>query len=85
MWKLLGILNFFNTLTLRQIFWKTQTLFKKLEYRFLVESTKIENPTFPYKTALPEANVKTNKMDSTKWTYHKQRTFASNYFVFLKI
>ena len=85
MWKLLGILNFFNTLTLRQIFWKTQTLFKKLEYRFLVESTKIENPTFPHKTALPEANVKTNKMDSTKWTYHKQRTFASNYFVFLKI
>ena len=28
-----------------------QTLFKKLEYRFLVESTKIGNITFPYKTA----------------------------------
>ena len=29
-----------------------QTLFKKLEYNFLVESTKIDNITFPYKTAL---------------------------------
>ena len=29
-----------------------QTLFKKLEYRFLVESTKIDNITFPYKIAL---------------------------------
>ena len=38
-----------------------QTLFKKLEYRFLVESYKIENATFPYKTALSEASVKTKK------------------------
>ena len=42
-----------------QIFWKTQTLFKKLEYRFLVETTKFENATFPYKTVLLEANVET--------------------------
>ena len=62
-----------------------QTLFKKLEYRFLVESTKIDNITFPYKTALSEANVKTNRMGSTKWTYHKEQSFASNYFPFSKI
>ena len=31
-----------------------QTLFKKLEYHFLVESTKIDSITFPYKTALSE-------------------------------
>ena len=37
-----------------------QTLFKKLEYHFLDESTKIENITFPYKTALSETSVKTN-------------------------
>ena len=55
-----------------------QTLFKKLEYRFLVESTKIDNITFPYKTALSEASVKTNRMGGTKWTYHKERSFASN-------
>ena len=62
-----------------------KTFFKKLEYRFLVESTKIENSLFPYKTAISEANVKTNGMLSTKWTYHKERSFAANYLIFLKI
>ena len=85
MWQSVEILNVFNTLTLIQIFWKTKTFFKKLKYRFLVESTKIENASFPYKTAISEANVKTNRMVSTKWTYHKERSFASNYFIVLKI
>ena len=58
--------NVFNTLTLKQIFWKTKTIFQKLEYSFLVESTKIENTSFPYKTAMSEAIVKTNKMVTTK-------------------
>ena len=40
--KSVAILNDFNTLTLKQIFWKTKTFFKKLVYRFLVESTKID-------------------------------------------
>ena len=62
-----------------------QTLFKKLEYRFLVESTKIDNITFPYKTARSEANVKTNRMGSTKLTYHKEQSFVSNHFPFSKI
>ena len=62
-----------------------KTFFKKLEYRFLVESTKIENSLFPYKTAISEANVKTNGMLSTKWTYRKERSFAANYLIFLKI
>ena len=75
------ILKVFNTLTLRQIFWKTKTFFKKLEYRFLVEHTKTENASIPYKTAISEANVKTNRMVSTKWTYHKEESFASNYFI----
>ena len=51
------ISNVFNTLTLKQIFWKTKTFFKKLEYGFLGESTKIENALFPYKRAISEANV----------------------------
>ena len=74
--------NVFNTLTLKQIFWKTKNFFKKLEYRFLVETTEIENTSFPFKTALSEANVKTNRMATTKWTYHKEWSFASNYFIF---
>ena len=46
-----GILTDFHIcisvpLTLKQIFCKTKTFFKKLEYRFLVETTKIENKNF---------------------------------------
>ena len=85
MWQSVQILNVFNTLILKQIFWKTKIFFKKLEYLFLVESTKIENTSFPYKTDISEAIVKTNRMASTKWVYHKERSFASNYFIFLKI
>ena len=59
-----------------------KTSFKKLKYRFLVESTKIENALFSYKTAISEANLNTNRMVSAKWTYHKQRSFASNYLSF---
>ena len=43
-----------------------KTFFKKLEYRFLVETTKIENTSFPFKTTLSEANVKKNRMATTK-------------------
>ena len=52
-----------------------QILFKKLEHHFVVESTKIDSITFPYKTALSEANVKTNRknrMGCIKWTYQTE-------------
>ena len=75
--------NVFITLTSNKIFWITKIFFKKLEYRFSVEITKIENISFLFKTALSEANVKT-RMVNTKWTYHKERSFASNYFIFLE-
>ena len=61
-----------------------KTFLKKLEYRFLVKSSKTENASFPYKTAISEVNVKTNRMVITKWAYHKERSFASYYF-FLKL
>ena len=44
----------------------------------LVEATKFENTAFPFKTALSDANVKKNRMVTTKWTYHKEGSFASN-------
>ena len=65
MWQSVKTLNDFNTLTLKQIFCKSETNFKKLEYRFLVESPKIKNASFPYKTAISEANVKTNSIVNT--------------------
>ena len=70
-------MNVFNTLTLKQIFWKMKTFFKKLENGFVVGSTKIENASFPYKPAISEANVKANRMVCTKWTYHKEQSFAT--------
>ena len=67
-------------------FLKNENLFfKKLENSFVVNSTTIESVTHPYKTALSEANFKTNKMGSTKWTYYKERNFANIYFTFLEI
>ena len=63
MWQSVKISNVFNTLTLKHIFWKTKTIFKKLEYHFLVETTKIENISFSFETALSEANVKTSKIE----------------------
>ena len=62
-----------------------KAFFKKLEYRFLVERIKIEKASFPYKTAISEANFKTNRMVTTKCDYHRERSFASNYFIFLKV
>ena len=59
-----------------------KTFFNKLEYRFLVESTKMENALFLYETVMSEANVKTNRVASTKWNYHKERSFSSNHFIF---
>ena len=61
-----------------------KTFLKKLEYRFLVETTKTENISFPFKTAPSEANVKTNRMATKKWTYHKEWSFASNCFIFFE-
>ena len=62
MWQSLEILKISDTLTLKQIFWKTKTFFKKLEFHFLVETSKIENTSFPVKTALSETNFKTNRI-----------------------
>ena len=66
MWQSMTVSSVFNILTLKQIFWKTKTSFKKLE-----------NSSFLLKTALSEANVKTNRMVNTKWTYQKEWSVAS--------
>ena len=79
--------NVFNTSTLKQVFWKTKTIFKKLEYPFLAETTKIENASFQFalsEAALSEADVKTNRVSTTKWNHHKEWRFASKCFIFLQ-
>ena len=75
--------NVFNTLTLKHSFLGNENLFQKTGVPFLVETTEIENTSFPFKTALSETNVKANRMATKKWTYHKEWIFSSNYFIFL--
>ena len=58
------ILNVFNALALKKIFWKMKIFCEKLECVFLVESSTIENA--PYKSAMSEANVNTNRMVTIK-------------------
>ena len=79
-----GSFERFQYFNLETDFLENENLFQKLEYRFLIESTKIENASFLRKTAISEANVKTNGMVSTKWTYPTERTFPSNYSTCLK-
>ena len=81
-WNSLKIWNNFNILTVKQIFSKTKSFFQKLDYRCLIESSEIENVTYPCKFTLLEANIKTIRMRITKWTYHKERSFTSNNFSF---
>ena len=64
------------------VFLENENFFKELEYRFLVERTEIEKASLPYKTAISEANVKTNRMVTAVWAYHRERTFTSDYFIF---
>ena len=61
---------------------KQKDFFKKMERRFLVETPTMESATFPYKTGLSKANVETNRIGSTKWTYDKERGLTTNYFIF---
>ena len=82
-WQSLRILNVFNTLILKQVFWKTKTFLKNLEYHFLVQSGTNESTTFPYKASLSKANAKTNWMGIMKWTYDKTWTFALTAYFFL--
>ena len=56
--------------------------FSKNSSTILAESTKIENASFPYKTAISEANIKTNSEDKMDPI---EQNSASKYFIFLKI
>ena len=44
-----------------------------------------KSATFAYKTTLSKANVKTNRVGGTKWTYHKEKSNITDYLTFLKI
>ena len=68
MWQPLEILKF-KYCNFEINFLKNENLFLKTGVPLLAESTKIENAKFLFKTALSEANVKTNRTGCTKCTY----------------
>ena len=73
----------FQYLNFQTNFLENENLFQKT-VPFLVEATKSDNTSFSFKTALSEANVKTNRMATAKWTYHKEWSFASNRLIILE-
>ena len=69
-------------------FLENESFFQKTGVPFFSwtnERTKIGKASFPYKTDVSEANVKTKRMVTTKWTYHRERSFTSNYLIFMKV
>ena len=49
------------------------------EERFFLEVSFKSQQKEHSKTVISEANVKINRMMSTKWIYYKERSFASNF------
>ena len=47
-------------------FLQNENFFQKTGAPFLVKCTNIKKASFPYKTVIPEANVKTNRMVTTR-------------------
>ena len=78
------VLNIFNTLTLKQIYWKTKTFSKKLEYRFLVETTKIEDTSFLFKTTLSEPMLRQIKWRLQNESITKSRVLSATTLFFWK-
>ena len=74
-------MNLFKTLTLKKVE-ATETFFEIREYSSLFESTTTESATFTCKTILWKGNVKTNCIRNTKWTYYKEQSFATSFFVY---
>ena len=75
----LEILNVFNTLTFKQVF------FKKPGYCSSVESAKTENASYRYKLSWQKLLFIQIEWKVKQMNYHKERSFASNYFIFKKI
>ena len=54
MWQSVKTLNVFNTLTLKQIFRKTKTFFKKLEYDFYLKALRLKTHRFQCSNPKPK-------------------------------
>ena len=81
MWQSLGILNLFNTLTLKQFFWKTQIRYKKLKCRFF--SWKYQD--WKRNSSIQNSFRSQIVVQNRHIISYLERSFASNYFTFSEI
>ena len=79
-WSFETIIGNFERFQYSKKFSKKQKSFSKNWRTFFYLKVVRLKTLFPYKAALSETNVKTNRMRSAKWTYHRERNFASNFF-----
>ena len=80
-----GNFNVFNTVTLKQVFWKTNIFQKSGVQLFLLREHHDWKSNISLQNCTSTASVKTNRMGSAKGSYHKGRSFATNYFSFWKL
>ena len=63
---------------------KDENLYKKLEYRFSVQSLKLKAQYFYIKLPIQKPMLRQIEWVVKKWTYRKERSFVKNYFIFWK-
>ena len=83
-----GSFEYFQYFNFKLSIPKKVTLLKKnkLDYCCYLKVLRLKTQrTFPLKIHQSKANFKINRIKSTKWTHQKERSFDTNYFVFLKI
>ena len=86
MWRSVKILSIFSIyFNFETNFLENENFFQKTGALFFSWTHEDWKASFPYETAISEANIKTNRMVTTKWAYHRERSFASNYFIFLQV
>ena len=66
-------------------FLENENLFSKTGVRFFSWKHLDWKRIISIKNCHIRSQCETNRMMNTKWAYHKERSFASNYFIFLKI
>ena len=70
---------------MEQIFCKTKPFSKNWSIIFYLKVLRLQMHHFHTKLHRRKSMVKTNRMGSTKWTYQKERGFASTYFIFFSV
>ena len=84
MWQSVEILNIFDTLTLKQLFWKTKTFFNNWSIIFWLKALRLETHFFHTKLPYQKPMLRQIEWWVQNGPVTKEQSFTSNYFIFLK-